>query len=155
MRLIFAHGLESGPWGRKSIALRDAGHDVLPPDCRGKDLPTRISILIAALDAEPEPPFVVGSSFGGIAALVAALHVQRKPKHLLLCAPALQLPAPPPYEIPLRCPCPTTIIHGTRDEIIPIDLSRRFAKDHGARLIEVDDDHGLSASLPTVLDSVQ
>ena len=43
--------------------------------------------------------------------------------------------------------CPTLIIHGTRDDLVPIDGSRRYAAAHpNVRLIEVDDDHLLTAS---------
>ena len=48
-------------------------------------------------------------------------------------------------------PCPTTIIHGTRDTVVPIDGSRRYAatRDH-VRLVEVDDDHQLTDSMPRI-----
>lgn len=47
---------------------------------------------------------------------------------------------------------PTLIIHGTRDEAVPIEHSRRFAagKRH-VRLVEVDDVHELVASVPRIL----
>jgi pimeloyl-ACP methyl ester carboxylesterase len=47
---------------------------------------------------------------------------------------------------------PTLIIHGVNDEVVPVDHSRRFAegKRH-VRLVEVDDDHELAASIPTIL----
>ena len=46
---------------------------------------------------------------------------------------------------------PTLIIHGTRDEVVPIAHSRTFAanKRH-VRLVEVDDDHELITSLPQI-----
>ncbi len=48
-------------------------------------------------------------------------------------------------------PCPTLIIHGTRDETVPIDLSRQYAatRPH-VTLVEVDDDHSLVQSLDLV-----
>lgn len=47
---------------------------------------------------------------------------------------------------------PTTIVHGTRDEVVGIDLSRTFAaKKRHVRLIEVDDGHELGASIPRLL----
>ena len=50
-------------------------------------------------------------------------------------------------------PCPTLIIHGTRDEVVPIDSSRAYAKSHdNVRLIEVDDVHDLAASTGRICD---
>lgn len=47
---------------------------------------------------------------------------------------------------------PTLIVHGTRDDVVDVDRSRRWAagKRH-VRLIEVDDDHELAASIPRIL----
>ncbi|MEO8700802.1 MAG: YqiA/YcfP family alpha/beta fold hydrolase [Kofleriaceae bacterium] len=47
---------------------------------------------------------------------------------------------------------PTLILHGTRDTVVPIEHSRRFveATPH-VRLVELDDDHDLIRSLPTIL----
>jgi uncharacterized protein len=48
--------------------------------------------------------------------------------------------------------CETTVIHGVRDTRVPIESSRRFAREHPhARLIEVDDVHDLHASIPIIL----
>jgi hypothetical protein len=47
--------------------------------------------------------------------------------------------------------CPTRIIHGRRDETVPVDSSRTYAatRPH-VELVEVDDDHGLAESLPEI-----
>jgi pimeloyl-ACP methyl ester carboxylesterase len=47
---------------------------------------------------------------------------------------------------------PTLILHGTRDDVVSIDRSRAFArgKPH-VRLIELDDGHELTVSLPRLL----
>ena len=48
-------------------------------------------------------------------------------------------------------PCPTTIIHGTRDAIVPIELSREYAATHDhVELVELDDDHTLTSSIPAI-----
>lgn len=48
---------------------------------------------------------------------------------------------------------PTLVIHGIRDAIVPIDISRRWVQAHpSARLIELDDGHELMESLPTVVE---
>jgi pimeloyl-ACP methyl ester carboxylesterase len=52
--------------------------------------------------------------------------------------------------------CPALVFHGTRDEVVPIDGSRAFvAQAADARLVEVDDDHGLAASLDFMLPAVE
>jgi pimeloyl-ACP methyl ester carboxylesterase len=44
---------------------------------------------------------------------------------------------------------PTLILHGTRDDVVPIEHARAFAADkRHVRLIELDDGHDLLASLP-------
>jgi pimeloyl-ACP methyl ester carboxylesterase len=157
MALLFCHGLESGPIGRKSQALLDAGYTVRAPDCRGLDLGARVRAITAAIVAEPRPPVLVGSSFGGIAGLLAALAAADQGivvPSLVLLAPALHLPLEGALDRPLTPPAPTSILHGTGDTIIPIDVSRRFAAEHGARLAEVDDDHRLGRSLERILELV-
>jgi pimeloyl-ACP methyl ester carboxylesterase len=48
---------------------------------------------------------------------------------------------------------PTLIFHGVRDDVVPIEGSRRFAAGRAnVRLVELDDDHQLVASLPVLLD---
>ena len=53
---------------------------------------------------------------------------------------------------PIPAPaCPTLIIHGTRDAVVPIESSRAWVTTlPDARLVEVDDDHELIASLPLI-----
>ena len=52
-------------------------------------------------------------------------------------------------------PCPTLILHGVRDEIVPIEQSRRYAaaRPH-VRLIELDDAHVLADSIDRVVEEV-
>lgn len=49
--------------------------------------------------------------------------------------------------------CPTLLVHGTRDETVPVDSSRRYAatRPH-VELVEVDDGHDLLASLETIVE---
>lgn len=63
---------------------------------------------------------------------------------------ALTLPATP------EVPCPTLIVHGTRDATVPIDTSRAYAAARATTvtLVEVDDNHELTRSLGLVEDQV-
>lgn len=51
--------------------------------------------------------------------------------------------------------CPTLIVHGTRDQTVPIAGSRRYAAAHvNVSLLELDDDHSLLASTPRIVEEV-
>jgi len=157
MDVLFCHGLESAPHGAKYHALADAGLEVLAPDCRHKDLAERVALLSAAV-LEHRPRVVVGSSFGGLAGLLASLVAQSRActiDGLLLCAPALTWPDPQGLGVARRCPAPTVIIHAPADDVCPFDASEAFAAAHGARLIPVEDDHRLGTSLPLIVAQTQ
>ena len=52
-------------------------------------------------------------------------------------------------------PCPTLIIHGVHDVVVPVEGSRRYARDRDhVTLVEVDSDHGLISALPQITDLV-
>jgi len=67
------------------------------------------------------------------------------PVHYGYYVEALRQPGRP------KVPCPTLIIHGTRDEVVPIEFSRAYAEEHGLELLEVDDDHSLGASIDRIV----
>jgi pimeloyl-ACP methyl ester carboxylesterase len=50
-----------------------------------------------------------------------------------------------------RPACPTLVIHGRRDEIVPVEVSERWAAGQpNVQLEVVDDDHSLLAALPRI-----
>lgn len=49
--------------------------------------------------------------------------------------------------------CPITIIHGTKDVVVPIESSRKFSQRDGVVLIEVDDDHSLADSIDLIFEA--
>jgi pimeloyl-ACP methyl ester carboxylesterase len=54
----------------------------------------------------------------------------------------------PPFPEPA---CPLLILHGVRDEVVPVAVSREYARDRAhARLVELDDDHSLGSSLQQI-----
>jgi pimeloyl-ACP methyl ester carboxylesterase len=53
-------------------------------------------------------------------------------------------------------PCPTRILHGTSDPIVPIDGSRRYAGERPhVGLIETDDEHPLERSMERIASEVR
>jgi pimeloyl-ACP methyl ester carboxylesterase len=156
-KVVFCHGLESAPQGKKFRALVEAGYDVVAPDCQGLVLLERVDLVRRVVQGYAEPPLLVGSSYGGLTALVAAAELAGRGivvPGLVLCAPALDLSEPPVDTTPIRVVAPTTIIHGTRDDVVPISVSREFASRHQVELIEVDDDHRLAESLDVLVSQV-
>lgn len=149
MKILFLHGLESGPHGSKYQALKEIFGEVLAPDCTGVTAAAeRLHIIQTAIHREDGPFLVVGSSMGGLMALLLQKANPQRVTGLVLCAPAIHRTAA--EELDLNNLPPTIVIHGTRDEVVPLEASRPFGK----RLIEVDDDHRLSNSMPEILRAV-
>lgn len=68
------------------------------------------------------------------------------PVHWGFIEDALTLPQTP------AVPCPTLILHGVADEVVPIETSRAYAAAHPerVRLVELDDDHALARSVDRI-----
>jgi pimeloyl-ACP methyl ester carboxylesterase len=141
--VVFSHGKESGPWGSKISALaeiaRAEGYEVESVDYRGIDDPAeRVTRLLAYCRDFQGRLILVGSSMGG--------HVSAAGSRLLrsagmfLMAPAFYMPG---FEdaTPEPAACPLTIVHGWRDEVVPVENSVRYAKAHHATLHVLDTDH--------------
>ena len=146
MQLLFLHGLESGPHGAKFQALKKNFGAVISPDCSGIRNPQkRLQIILDTIKQIDGPFLVIGSSMGGLMALLLQQAAPQRVAGLLLCAPALHRPAAEGLDA-TQLP-PTKIIHGRQDTVVPITASRAF----GAPLLEVDDDHSLRNSLPLIV----
>ena len=61
---------------------------------------------------------------------------------IFLLAPALYMPGYEKFS-PRPAKCQTTIVHGWRDEVVPVENSVRFAREQNATLHVLDSDHGL------------
>jgi pimeloyl-ACP methyl ester carboxylesterase len=155
--VIWAHGLEGAPNGRKANALREAGFELIAPDGRKKALIDRLPALIEAIEANPGA-LLVGSSYGGLAsAYLAGIHGSSL-RGVVLLAPALHWNEAPiddasALQIPQTLPC--TVIHGVNDAVVPVAVSRQLAQHcPHVRLIEVEDGHSLSGSLDVMIQVV-
>lgn len=150
--VVFSHGKESGPWGRKITAMaalaRDLGLGVESIDYRGIDDPgARVEKLVAAATRIPKPIVLVGSSMGGHVSAAAAARV--RPRGLFLLAPAFYMAGFEAYT-PQDVPCPTAIVHGWHDDIVPVDNSVRWAKEHHAALHVINSDHRLEDRIEAI-----
>lgn len=147
-RLVcFAHGKESGPWGTKITRLagvaRARGFEVLSPDySHTHDPKARVAHLLA-LAPRARTLVLVGSSMGGYVSAMACAAL--KPRALFLMAPALYFPGWD--DDPQDCPASTVVVHGWHDDIVPVDVSLRFARARGAALHLLDSGHTLNDRL--------
>jgi alpha/beta superfamily hydrolase len=141
--VVFSHGKESGPWGTKIAALseiaRAEGYEVESVDYRGiEDAHARVTRLLAYCRDFQGRLVLVGSSMGGHVSTAASRLLRSA--GLFLMAPAFYMPG---FEdqTPEPAPCPITIVHGWRDEVVPVANSVRFAEQHRATLHILDTDH--------------
>lgn len=147
--VYFSHGQESGPWGTK---IRSMAETVQAMGCRAEsvdyqgiaDPGERVRKLLAEASEVTEPLLLVGSSMGGHVATAAAAELGASGVFVL--APAYFMPGyedmtPPPPSMPL------TIVHGWRDDVVPIENSIRYAQQCNATLHLVDGDHRLTANI--------
>jgi pimeloyl-ACP methyl ester carboxylesterase len=150
--ICFSHGKESGPWGTKIRALAEAARaaawTVESLDYQGMDDPhDRVEKLLAYCRGFAAPIVLAGSSMGGFVAAAAAARLPVR--GLFLMAPAFYVPGYEQY-VPPAPDCPVTIVHGWRDEVVPWQGSLRYAERSRARLLLIDGDHRLTASLDEV-----
>jgi len=150
--VVFSHGKEGGPWGRKITALADTarseGFEPESVDYRGIDAPAdRIAKLMEFCQRLEGDLVLVGSSLGGYVSVAAAalLHA----RGVFLLAPAIYSAGLPELRQG-KLDCPSAIVHGWRDEVVPWEDSVRFAKLCGASLHLLDDDHRLHGELALV-----
>ena len=147
--VIFSHGQESGPWGTKIRAMADLvrsmGCDADSIDYQGIADPTaRVEKLITETRGIDDDLVLVGSSMGGHVATAAAAELDAA--GLFVLAPAYYIDefealTPDAPDIPI------CIVHGWRDDIVPVDNSIRFARQCRATLHIVDGDHRLTSNI--------
>jgi predicted esterase len=150
--VYFSHGQESGPWGTKIRAMaemaRAMGCRVESVDYQGIADPTeRVEKLVAACAGVEEPILLVGSSMGGHVATAAAKSLGAV--GLFVLAPAYYMPG---FEAltPTAPGIPIVIVHGWRDDVVPVENSIRYASQCGATLHLLDGDHRLTDNIDEI-----
>ncbi|MBX3468641.1 MAG: hypothetical protein KF878_17340 [Planctomycetes bacterium] len=144
MRVLFMHGLESSPQGDKARYLA-ARFDAHTEAMDTGDFLACLEQQARAIEAF-RPDVVVGSSFGGALAVVLLARGAWAGPTLLLAQASAR------FDPNLRLPegVRVLLVHGTRDDVIDIEGSRRLARTGTpglVRLVEVDDGHRLGTLL--------
>lgn len=141
VRVLYVHGLNSGPKARKALYLQQHFETVTPVI----EKPWKIIEAMAIISEQIrdfQPDIVVGSSYGaGLTCLLIQLGQWSGPTLLLSCALGRMAPGRlwlPPGKSPL-------FIHGTRDTVCPLGPIRRMTREGYGDLITIDDDHRLSS----------
>lgn len=147
--VIFSHGQESGPWGTKIRAMADLargmGCEADSIDYQGIADPTeRVAKLVAECSGIDDTLVLVGSSMGGHVATAGAAELGAA--GLFVLAPAYFMPG---YEdlTPTPPDMPIAIVHGWRDDVVPVENSIRFAQACNAELHVLDGDHRLTENI--------
>lgn len=143
--VIFSHGKESGPFGKKIQYLMDI--------CRNNDIANIISIdythtldpderveILIEQAKEFKNVILVGSSMGGYVSIVASETIN--PLGIFLLAPAVYLPNYKRQEFYPKFQ-QSHIVYGYKDEIIPFENVVSFSKKHNFPLTLINSDHRL------------
>lgn len=158
--LLFIHGLEGSPQGTKGQRLRREFGDILAPEF-SSDVSERIIKLEEFIT---EPVDIVGSSLGGLTAILFAMRRPELVRSMLLLAPAVgfyntsllseeQWQAVQGSYIPQGIPC--HIVIAEHDELIPEESIRklvgRSAQPEKVAVSVLDDYHNLNQSLDRIM----
>lgn len=150
--VVFSHGKESGPWGAKITAMaavvRELDLAVESVDYSGMEDPTlRVRKLVEVGAGLEQPLVLVGSSMGGHVSAAAAGRL--KPRGMFLLAPAFYMAGYEQYT-PQDVACPTAIVHGWSDDIVPVQNAIRWAGEHRATLHVLDSGHRMEDQIEAI-----
>lgn len=162
--LCFLHGLDSSPQGTKARLIRNKY-----PNCLIPALPPDLTQRLRILEREiTQPVWMVGSSLGGLTALMFADRFPGLVRAMVLTAPAVgctdrclfdRMQEAVMASVYIPAGIPAIILAGRRDDLIPLDairsMIRRSPPSELVRLIVVDDGHDLHGSLDLMLQLIE
>jgi len=124
-RSIYLHGLDSTSQSGKAHLFAGKFPGMLTPDFTGS-FEQRMAQLQPILGDKTDWT-IIGSSFGGLMGGVFTLEHPNQVRKLILLAPALMLD---PFASRALQPVsvPTIIVHGTEDDVVPLEPVRVLAE---------------------------
>jgi pimeloyl-ACP methyl ester carboxylesterase len=158
-RLIYLHGSESDSNSGKARQFAQTFPGMITPDFKGS-FEARMEQLYSILGNQKNWT-IIGSSYGGLMGVVFTCDYPEHVRKLILLAPALLRDSSGTFLDPLTgedltysrksvqglqtVSVPTTIVHGTQDDVVPLEPVWEIAKDLFTDLqyIVVDDGHRL------------
>lgn len=163
-KLIYLHGLESDSNSGKARQFREWFPGMVTPDFTGsfEERMIQLQSILESSRRFEETDFVarenlrdvlqwtiIGSSYGGLMGTVYTCTNPARVRKLILLAPALLREPFGSYLDLQPASVPVTVIHGTRDDVVPLETAREVAQTLFTNLtyIVVDDDHRLHKTL--------
>ncbi len=142
-RLIYLHGSESTSQSGKARLFAQMFPGMLTPDFTGTFV-ERMQQLDPILGSESMWT-IIGSSFGGLMGATFTHDHPDQVRKLILLAPALILPEFASRADLKPVSVPTVIVHGTQDDLVPLEAVRPLAEKYFTNLTYhiVDDGHRL------------
>lgn len=138
MKILFLHGWRSVPGGVKPTYLAEHGHEVINPALDDDDFNVALATAQVEFDKH-QPDVIVGSSRGA----AVAMNVNSGNGKLVLLCPAWKK-----YGTARTVKPGTMILHSRADDVVPSADSEELARNSGATLIEVGNDHRLADPEP-------
>jgi pimeloyl-ACP methyl ester carboxylesterase len=158
LNIIFIHGLESSGHGFKAKLLKNKIPEIITPDFEeyipgtpNKNLLERRMAQLEKIITGEKSWIIIGSSFGGLMAVLFTCKKSEKVKGLILLAPYLNSPELNPKHfsgLPLNIP--VFIFHARNDLVVPMKPSKARAEKIFSNIeyhIIENDDHKLESTV--------
>jgi predicted alpha/beta hydrolase family esterase len=142
-RIIYLHGSDSNSQSGKARQFAGKFPGMVTPDFTG-EFDERMAQLKKVFGRK-KGWTIIGSSLGGLMGTVFTCKNPDRVRKLILLAPALMKEPFGSYLDLKPVSIPTTVIHGTADDVVPLDEAREYAEKFFSNLkfIVVDDGHRL------------
>ena len=125
-RIIYLHGLESTSQSGKARQFAELFPGMITPDFTGS-LEERMTQLKPILGRKKNWT-IIGSSFGGLMGTIFTCKHPTQVRKLVLLAPALLRTQFASYLDLETVSVPTIIVHGTQDDVVPLEPVRKVAE---------------------------